>query len=215
MYDISMAGRSEKTLRTSLLFDVWLINHAMSTLIDEALTSAGLSGDDFGLYSLLRGWGPATPSQISRWTGMRPTTVSVSLKRLAARGHAQQAPNPDDGRSYLVGLNSAGQAAHAAASPLFLAAMTRLSGDLTTTQHDERIALQRIDAAFRSALELDDRPYSLADDDVEPRGRSRHLRRSIADSSARAARPALHRLHPESTTRLSRTKSTLPEEATK
>ena len=170
MYYISMAGRSERALRTSLLFDVWLINHAMSTLIDEALTPAGLSGDDFGLYSLLRGPGPATPSQISRWTGMCPTTVSVSLKRLAARGHAEQAPNPDDGRSYLVGLNSAGEAAHAAASPLFLAAMTRLGSDLSTTQHDERIALQRIDAAFRSALELDDRPYSLADDESSRAG---------------------------------------------
>jgi DNA-binding MarR family transcriptional regulator len=149
-----------------LLFDIWLIGHAMSTLIDEALSPSGIGGDDFGLYSLLRGWGPATPSQISRWTGMRPTTVSVSLKRLAARGHAEQTPNPDDGRSYLVGLNSAGAAAHEAAAPLFLAATGRLESGMSSAQHDERSVLQRIDAAFRTALELDDRPYSLADDNA-------------------------------------------------
>src|SRR4051794_11976059 len=165
-----MAGRSRTKQRTSLLFDIWLIGHAMSTLIDEALAPSGISGDDFGLYSLLRGWGPVTPSQISRWTGMRPTTVSVSLKRMAARGHAQQAPNPADGRSYLVGLNAAGEAAHDAATPLFMEAMRRLDAGLSQSQHDERIALQRIDAAFRVAPHLDDRPYSLADDEAEGTG---------------------------------------------
>jgi hypothetical protein len=95
---------------------------------------------------------------------MRPTTVSVALKRMAARGHADQTPNPDDGRSYLVGLNSAGMAAHEAAAPLFMEAIGRLDTGMGSSQHDERAALQRIDAAFRTALDLDDRPYSLADD---------------------------------------------------
>jgi hypothetical protein len=53
---------------------------------------------------------------------------------------------------------------------MFLEAMTRLSSDLTATQHEERAALQRIDAAFRSTLELDDRPYSLADGDSDREG---------------------------------------------
>ena len=39
----------------SMLFDVWLIMHSMTTLLDEALAPTPLSGDDFGLYSLLRG----------------------------------------------------------------------------------------------------------------------------------------------------------------
>src|SRR5215217_4075931 len=100
----------------SMLFDVWLIMHSMTTLLDEALAPTPLSGDDFGLYSLLRGYGPVTPTQISRWTGMRPTTVSVALKRLQAREHGVSTPNPDDGRSYLIGLNDAGIAAHIGAA---------------------------------------------------------------------------------------------------
>ena len=143
----------------------------MSALLDEALAASGLSADDFGLYSLLKGWGPVTPSQISRWTGMRPTTVSVALKRLNGRGHADQTPNPQDGRSYLVGLNAAGEAAHRAAAPLFLAAMERFDTGMATSDHEARTTIQRIDAALRSALDLDDRPYSLADDDhAEPGG---------------------------------------------
>ena len=153
------------TRRTTLLLDLWLVGHELSALLDDALASSGLSADDFGLYSVLRGWGPATPSQISRWTGMRPTTVSVALKRLNGRGHADQAPNPQDGRSYLVGLNADGEAAHSAAAPLFFAAMERFDAGMATSDHDARTAVQRIDAALRSALDLDDRPYSLADDD--------------------------------------------------
>jgi DNA-binding MarR family transcriptional regulator len=159
------------TRRTTLLLDLWLVGHELSALLDDALASSGLSADDFGLYSVLRGWGPVTPSQITRWTGMRPTTVSVALKRLNGRGHADQAPNPQDGRSYLVGLNAEGEAAHSEAAPLFLAAMERFEAGLVTSDHEARTAVQRIDAALRSALDLDDRPYSLADDDRgEPGG---------------------------------------------
>ena len=148
----------------SMLFDVWLIMHSMTTLLDEALAPTPLSGDDFGLYSLLRGYGPVTPTQISRWTGMRPTTVSVALKRLQARDHGVSTPNPDDGRSYLIGLNDAGIAAHTEAAPHFRAAVERLAAELGTDQRGERLALRRIDAAFRSVLGLDPRPYELDGD---------------------------------------------------
>jgi DNA-binding MarR family transcriptional regulator len=160
-----------ETRRTSLLLDLWMVGHEMSALLDEALASSGLSADDFGLYSLLKGWGPVTPSQISRWTGMRPTTVSLSLKRLNGRGHGEQTPNPQDGRSYLVGLNAAGEAAHSAAATLFLTGNERFRSEMAPSDHEARATVQRIDAALRSALDLDDRPYSLADDDrPEPSG---------------------------------------------
>ena len=158
-----------RTRRTTLLLDLWLVGHQLGALLDDALAPSGLSADDFGLYSLLRGWGPVTPTQISRWTGMRPTTVSVAVKRLNGRGHADQAPNPQDGRSYLVGLNAAGEAAHDEAAPLFIAAMKRFDNGLVASDLEARTTVQRIDAALRAALDLDDRPYSLADD-----GRAEH-----------------------------------------
>ncbi len=147
--------------KMSVLFDVWLTMHATTALLADALAPTDLSGDDFGLYSLLRGYGPATPSQIGRWTGMRPTTVSHSLKRLTARGHGSQVPNPDDGRSYLIGLSDAGIAAHTIAAPLFLAAVQQLTDELGPDQDEVRRALERLDIAFRAVLGLDDRPYDL------------------------------------------------------
>ena len=42
--------------------------------------------------------------------------------------------------------------------------MERLAAELGTDQRDERLALRRIDAAFRSVLGLDPRPYELDGD---------------------------------------------------
>ena len=66
----------------SLLFDVWLVTGLTAGLLDDVLAETELNGDDFGLYSLLRRFGPATPTQLHRWTGLRPTTLSAHLKRL-------------------------------------------------------------------------------------------------------------------------------------
>ena len=47
----------------SLLFDVWLVMHLASGMLDDALADTDLSGDDFGMYSLLRVFGPATSAR--------------------------------------------------------------------------------------------------------------------------------------------------------
>jgi DNA-binding MarR family transcriptional regulator len=145
----------------SILFDVWLVSHLMSGLLDDSLLAAGMSGDDFGMYSLLRRFGPATPGQVARWTGLRPTTVSAHLKRLAARGHTTHTRNPADGRSYLVGLSPAGEAAHTATAQVFRAETRKLAALLGDDEARHRQALQRLDAVLREAADADPRPYVL------------------------------------------------------
>jgi DNA-binding MarR family transcriptional regulator len=145
----------------SLLFDVWLVMHLASGLLDDALAGTDLGADDFGLYTLLRGFGPATPSQIARWTGMRATTVSAGLKRMASRGHSVQHVNPDDGRSYLVALSAAGRKAHARAAGPFLEVMDHLHAVLGPDVPAERLALERLDAGLRETAGLPPRPYAL------------------------------------------------------
>ena len=151
------AGANQLTL----LFDLWLLLHVASGVLDDALREDGLSGDDFGLYSLLRGFGPTTPSQIGRWTGMRPTTVSAALRRLTDRGHLQRAENPADGRSYLVGLSEAGRGVHAAAAASFRSIVAGVADALGGEEAEQRQSLQVLDAALRRVAELDARPYSL------------------------------------------------------
>jgi DNA-binding MarR family transcriptional regulator len=153
---------SSRPQNMSLLFDVWLLMHLAAGMLDDALEGTDLSGDDFGLYSLLRAFGPATPSDIARWTGMRPTTVSTALRRMAIRGHSSTTPHPLDRRSYLVGLNEAGVTAHRTAAEPFQAGLKRVTDKLGEDEHGLRLALQRLDAALRAAAGVDQRPYHLA-----------------------------------------------------
>jgi DNA-binding MarR family transcriptional regulator len=145
----------------SVLFDVWLLMHLVSGVLDQALTEHGLSGDEFGLYSLLRGFGPVTPTQIARWTGMPATTVSAALRRVTARGHVERMPHSDDRRSYLVGLSDAGVAAHAEAASSFRTVARRVSDALGEDETAQRAALQRLDHALRGITALDSRPYQV------------------------------------------------------
>ncbi len=147
----------------SVLFDVWLVMHVVSGMLDQALARDGLSGDEFGLYSLLRGFGPVTPTQIARWTGMPATTVSAGLRRLTTRGHLERTPHPDDGRSSLVGLTPAGIAAHTRAASSFLETAARVSEALGADETAQRAVLQRLDHALRGLGALDPRPYVVAD----------------------------------------------------
>jgi DNA-binding MarR family transcriptional regulator len=146
----------------SLMFDLWLVNHLISGALDDVLAEAdGLSGEDFGLYSLLRRFGPVTATQMVRWTGMRPTTVSTLVRRLQQRGHVEQRPNPADGRSRLVALTPAGQEAHARTAETFFAATRALAAALGPDEQRQRASLQRLDAALRQVGGLDPRPYTV------------------------------------------------------
>ena len=156
----------------SVLFDLWLINHLISGALDDVLAEAGgLSGDDFGFYSLLRRFGPVTPTQVVRWTAMRPTTVSTLVRRLQQRGHVEQRPNPADGRSRLLALTPAGEAAHAGTADTFFAATRTLAAALGPDESRQRAALQRLDAALREVGGLDPRPYAVPTAPPETTGR--------------------------------------------
>lgn len=148
----------------SLLFDAWLLTGLTAGLLDDVLAETELNGDDFGMYSLLRRFGPATPTQLHRWTGFPPTTISAHLKRLDARGHVTRLPNPADGRSYQVGLSRSGERAHDAATTPFLEAMHTLRARFVPDTVRERLVLQHIDSVLRDAVGLDPRPYQVAGD---------------------------------------------------
>lgn len=151
----------------SLLFDIWLVSGLMSGLLDDMLAGTELNGDDFGMYSLLRRYGPATPTQVHRWTGLRATTVSAHLKRLEKRGHVVRTPNPSDGRSHEIGLTKAGEQAHDLATKPFLASMHVLRAKFVPDTVRERLVLQHIDAVLRESTGSDARPYRVVlDSDI-------------------------------------------------
>ena len=87
--------------------------------MDTVLRPAGVTGDEFALYSVLAASPGITPSELSRWMAAPATSVSSYVKRLEARGHLVRKPHPSDRRSYRIHLTAAGRRAHRAAAALF------------------------------------------------------------------------------------------------
>jgi DNA-binding MarR family transcriptional regulator len=93
---------------STLILDVWLGSHLTTRLVDSDLRHLGLTSEEFGVYSLLNSAGPATATQISRWTGMAKATVSDLLRQVIARGHLEDIPDPHDEGRRLIRLTDEG-----------------------------------------------------------------------------------------------------------
>lgn len=129
----------------------------------------GLTGDEFGLYSLMYTRAPVTPTQISRWTGMAPTTVSGMLRRMGTRKHLAQAPNPDDARSRVLRLSTAGLRVTAEAAAVLDAVLTRLHDVLGSSAPAVQAGLHELDNALRELLEMAEPYHVRAADEMDGR----------------------------------------------
>lgn len=133
---------------TNVLFNAWLVSRAVTELVDRAVADSGLAADDFAIYSLLVS-GPITPTELATWMAAPPTTISSIIKRFEARGHVRKEPNPDDRRSYRIGLTDAGRAAHRRAGVLFRPTLTAVEDALG---RGEPTVLRALDS-LRDALD--------------------------------------------------------------
>ena len=138
---------------SNVLFDIWLVSRAATSLIDDALQGSGLDADEFAIYSILASTSGMTPTELSRWMAAPPTTVSSYVKRFERRGHVRRAVNPGDRRSYRVQLTAAGTSAHRAAGERFLPLLHEVTGALGATAADTH---QRLHGLHESLAALDD-----------------------------------------------------------
>jgi len=115
-----------------ILFLVWLTARATADLLDSVLEPAGLTGDEFAIYSVLASGPSITPTELARWMAAPLTTVSSYVKRLQGRGHVSREPHPQDRRSYQIRLTPAGRRAHQAAAALFAPVRTGVTDSLGT-----------------------------------------------------------------------------------
>jgi DNA-binding MarR family transcriptional regulator len=113
-----------------VLFMVWLVSRATEDLLDQVLAPAGLTGDEFAIYSMLSSSRTITPTELSRWMAAPATTVSSYVKRFEARGHVVREKNPEDGRSYRLRLTSSGRKVHREAASRFGPVRARAGRDL-------------------------------------------------------------------------------------
>jgi DNA-binding MarR family transcriptional regulator len=142
---------------------VWLVSRSTQDLLDRALRPAGLTGDEYAIYSVLAAAPGITPTELARWMAAPATTVSSYVKRFEARGHVTRLPNAEDRRSYEMRLTSSGKRVHKAASALFAPVRHEVNRALADQENGVREALLR----FRTIL--DDLRHDVGEQGTRPR----------------------------------------------
>jgi DNA-binding MarR family transcriptional regulator len=151
---------AEERRQPNVLFQTYVASNLLVAVLERAFAAHGLARDDFGLASAIGVWGPITPTALSARVGMPPTTLSSALARLDRRGYVQRAPNPKDGRSHLIELTEEGDRAWRAGWPALRAAIEALERELGGSLDEVQDAIERLQAAARSALAVDEAAIS-------------------------------------------------------
>jgi DNA-binding MarR family transcriptional regulator len=107
--------------RAELLQQLALAGRASSaaTVMFHTAVAArqGLSASEEKALDLLERSGPLTAGELARRSGLAPASVTGLIDRLEHKGFARRVPNPGDGRSVLVEVDS--ERVHATVAPLF------------------------------------------------------------------------------------------------
>ena len=107
--------------RAELLEQLALAGRASSaaTVMFHTAVAArqGLSASEEKALDLLERAGPLTAGELARRSGLAPASVTGLVDRLERKGFARRVPNPGDGRSVLVEVDS--ERVYATVAPLF------------------------------------------------------------------------------------------------
>jgi len=136
----------------SLLFDVFVLNQRLRTLLGRALSDAELRPDEYAVYSVLFEHGSLTPTQMAARMAMPVTTTLDYLRAMSARGHINRERNPADGRSYIVSLTPQGLRVHRSTHAAWSVAVSRLEAALDLPPLEVRQALHALDDAAAAAI---------------------------------------------------------------
>ena len=179
-----MSGTDEGALRTSLLFDVFALGHAVGRLMSTTMRGGPLTPTEYAVYSAIFELEAASPTQLAMRLGMRLTTFMDQLRLAEGRGHAHRLPHPTDGRSYRVVLTAEGLAAHRRANDLFEQAFGAFSARLPEGETAAREAIR----AVRRAAEAATVDLTTGGDVVGPREPAASPERAPASPRLRAGR---------------------------
>jgi MarR family 2-MHQ and catechol resistance regulon transcriptional repressor len=118
---------------------------AVERVARQSMSDAGLGFSDFVLLEALLHLGPQTPTSLAEKSALTSGSITAALDRLAARGLVQRGTNPDDQRSRIVTLTTAGRGLIEPAYQAHAADIERLmQAALTTEQRAELFALLQL-----------------------------------------------------------------------
>ena len=143
-----------KLATPTLLLDLFVAHHRSGQLVYLAVRDTGLTPDEYALLSFLRRSGPTTPTELARGLGLYLTTTLFRVGKLEERKLVTRAPNPNDGRSFIVSLTPRGNEKldeAAAEFKVLLAGLERRLGDPSDVQETIVRLAEAIDAELAEA----------------------------------------------------------------
>jgi DNA-binding MarR family transcriptional regulator len=145
-----------------LFLDIFRLYQLTGAVVERQASPLGIPAYLLGLLAQIHRLEPVTPSAISQATGMATTTLRDNVQRLVDRGLIERAPNPGDGRSYLIALTAEGRRLLEAADPALLVAYLALERRLPRESAEYEARLAELDAAL-AAMVADPAWHAAAD----------------------------------------------------
>ncbi len=135
-----------------MLLQVFRTSHAVGRLLQHAVAGTGVSADEWAVLSVIGVLRSASPTDLADQLRVPPTSISRHVARLADAGLVQRAPNPADGRSYLLELTDDGRSTVETIVPRFRAIVDDLRAHAPVDEIE--LALIELERAAK-ALDLD------------------------------------------------------------
>ena len=154
--------------RLTLLYQLYVTNHASRRFMRLALAGTPLSGEEFAVLSYLQANGPRTLSQAAHDLGLPVTSLATTLAPLGEADLIERTPHPRDRRARLLSLTGRGRADLLATIPAFSDAYTALIDGLKADGADFESLFTAI-AAIRVQIE---RTSDLLEDQAPRAGRA-------------------------------------------
>ena len=136
----------------NVLLQVFRTSHAVGALLQHAVAGTGVSADEWAVLSVIGVMRSASPTDLSQQLRVPPTSISRHVSRLASAGLVGRAPNPSDGRSYLLELTEDGRSKVQTIAPRFRAIVDDLRAHAPVD--DIELALVELERAAK-AVDLD------------------------------------------------------------
>lgn len=85
------------------------MSRQLSVYLEERTQESGLSTTEGHLITYLRSYAPSPVGELVRVFGLKQSTLTSILDRLEQAGLVRREMNPEDRRSFLISLTTAGQ----------------------------------------------------------------------------------------------------------
>jgi DNA-binding MarR family transcriptional regulator len=122
-------------------------------IIDHQLGPLGVPPTLVALLTHVRDLDPVAPAELARAAGSPATTLRDNIQRLVDRRLVRRAPNPRDGRSYLLKITPRGRATLRAADPAVLSAYVGLEQRLPRAREEYEQMLSELNDALAETLD--------------------------------------------------------------